>query len=148
MSENWKASDDVTLLGGLDPVSQGAGTVLSGYVDASKFNRYLIVLRVGLMATNATLDAKLRQATDGLGTGVKDITGKAITQLTDAGTDDNKQVLINLRREQLDINNGFAYFVLSVTAAVAASLISASIFGLDARYAPGTHVATVDEVVS
>jgi hypothetical protein len=40
--------------------------------------------RLGVLGASATVDAKLQQATDNSGTGVKDVTGKAITQLVKA----------------------------------------------------------------
>ena len=146
MNPNWKSSDQITLLAVLDPVSQGAGTVTTGWLDASKYTSYLITLLAGAIAATGTLDAKLQQAKDSSGTGAKDITGTSITQLTD--NDDNKQVLINLRAEHLDINNGFNHFRLSLTAATAASLICALVQGLHAHFAPGSQVSTVDEVVN
>lgn len=148
MLENWKPSDLVTVLGKLDPVSQGAGTVATGYVNAGLFAQLLAELDVGALGASATVDAKLQQATDGSGTGVKDITGAAITQLTKAGTDDNKLVLINLDCNKLDVAGGFNYVRLSVTVGTAACLIAARLYGLGARFEPGAHIATVDEVVN
>jgi hypothetical protein len=148
MNVNIKGSDKATIAAVLDPVSQAAGTVTTGWVPMSTFENVLAVLLVGAIGASATVDAKLQQASDGSGTGAKDISGKAITQLTKAGTDDNKQVLINVRSEELDVNNGFTHVRLSVTVATAACLISALMLGLDARYQPATQKATVDEVVS
>jgi hypothetical protein len=94
------------------------------------------------------LDAKLQQATDASGTGAKDVVGKAITQIVKA-TGDSKQALINLRPEELDVNNGFSYVRLSVTVAVAASLTSAQLLGFNPRFAPGdaSNQAAVAQVV-
>lgn len=144
---NVKGSDKMTLAAVLDPVSQGAATVTTGWVSMGTFEQIVAMLMVGVLGASATVDAKLQQASDGSGTGAKDITGKAITQLTKAGTDDAKQVLINCRSEELDVANGFTHVRLSVTVATAASLIAAAVFGLEARYQPATQKATVDEVV-
>lgn len=145
---NIKPSDKATVAAVLNPVSQGAGTVTTGWVSMADFENLLAILQVGALGAAATVDAKLQQASDSSGTGAKDITGKAITQLTQAGTDSNKEVLINVRSEELDVNNSFTHVRLSVTVATAASLISAILLGFDARYQPATHKATVDEVVS
>lgn len=145
---NIRPSDRVTLLDTINPVSQAAATVTTGWLAAADFFSFLAVLAVGALGTNATVDAKLEQATSSGGAGAKDITGKAIAQLTKAGTDDNKQVVINLRQAELDAANSFTHFRLSVTVAVAACLISAQVFGLDPRYAPATADTTLDEVVS
>ncbi len=107
-------------------------------------------MAAGDLGASATLDAKLQQATDSGGTGAKDVTGKSITQLTQAGTDSNKQVLINLRPEELDIKNGFGYFRLSMTVAVATSDAGGMVLGVNARigHATDNDATTVDEVVA
>lgn len=144
---NVRPSDKATVLAVLNPISQGAATVTTGWVAMSTYENVLAILKVGALGASGTVDAKLQQASDGSGTGAKDITGKAIAQLTQAGTDSNKQALINVRSEELDINGGFTHVRLSVTVAVAASLIDAILLGFDARYQPQSHAATVDEVV-
>jgi hypothetical protein len=48
---------------------------------------------------------------------------------------DNKQALINLRPENLDSNNGFAFLRLSLTVEVAASLVAGKLIGVHPRYA-------------
>lgn len=147
---NVLSSHEIALLAKLDPVSQGAATVTTGWVAMADWWRIMAVLMVGVIATNGTLDAKLQQATDSSGTGAKDVTGKGITQLTQAGTDSNKQVVINCDHEDLDIEGGFDYVRLSVTAATAASLLAAAVFGFPARYGPASDsdVATVDEIIT
>jgi hypothetical protein len=148
INTNFKPSDLVTVLDTIEPVSQAAGTATTAWLPATTHVSYLIALLVGAIGASATLDAKVQQATDSSGTGAKDVSGSAITQLTKAGSDDNKQVLINLRADRLDINNGFKYFRLSVTDATAASLIAAIVLGLGAYNAPASHVSSVDEVVT
>lgn len=143
-----RPSDLATVLTRLVPVSQGAATVVTGWVSMADLQSVLAVLQVGVLGASATVDAKLRQATDSSGTSAKDITGKAITQLTKAGTDDSKEVLINCRADELDTANGFTHVALSVTVGTAASLISAILIGFNARFQPKTHATTVDEVVS
>lgn len=144
---NVKGSDKATVVAILDPVSQSAATVTTGWVSMATFFQLLFILQVGALGSSATVDAKLQQASDSSGTGAKDITGKGITQLTKAGTDDNKQVLINCKQDDLDLANSFTHVRLSVTVATAACLISAVGLGLDARYQPATQKTTVDEVV-
>jgi hypothetical protein len=85
------------------------------------------------MGASATLDGKLQQATDSSGTGAKDVTGKAITQIVKA-TGDNKQALINLRVQDLDTNGGFAFVRLSITVGTAASLVGGYLTALDPRF--------------
>jgi hypothetical protein len=148
MYELMKPSDKVTLLAKLDPVSQAAGTVTTGWVKASDFHQHLFELLVGALGAAATVDAKIQQATDGAGTGAKDVAGAAITQLTKAGADDNKVVDINLDPNKLDVANRFDYVRLSVTVGTAACLIAATHKGMHPRYGVGAHIAAMDEVVS
>jgi hypothetical protein len=149
MQPNYKASELAAVVETIDPVSQGAGSVSSGWIDASKFRQYMAVVMAGVLGASATLDAKLEQATDASGTGVKDITGKAITQLTKAGTDDNKQAVINLRPEMLDLDGAFDHFRVTLTVGVAASLVGAVVLGLTpaSGFAAASDVSTVDEIV-
>jgi hypothetical protein len=99
------------------------------------------------MGSSATLDAKLQQASAAAGTGAKDITDKAITQLTQAGSDGNSLVGIELRTEELDVNGGFEYVRFSVTIAVADCAYAATLFGVEPRYAAVSTTA-YDEVVA
>lgn len=149
MNPNFKASEIAAVVETIDPVSQGVGAVSSGWIDASKFHTFAAVVLAGVLGTAATLDGKLEQASDASGTGAKDIAGKAITQLTKAGTDDNKQAVINLRPEELDTPNGFTHFRLTLTVGAAASLVGGVVLGVTARdgLASANDVATVDEIV-
>lgn len=143
-----KPSQRVSVVGVINPQSANA-VQASGWIDATKFHNYMATIKVGALGALATVDAKIQQATSAGGAGAKDVAGRAITQLTKADADDNKQVLINLKQEDLDFNNGFKFFQLSITPAVAACLIDGTILGFDPRYdfASDNDAATVDEVV-
>ena len=134
MFPNAKGSELLSILATIDPVSQGAGSVTSGWVNVANFHSFLAVVQTGVMGASATLDAKIQQAQDNSGTGVKDVTGKAITQIVKA-TGDNKQAFINLRPEDVDNINGFGFVRVSLTVGVAASIVSGQLIGLNPRYA-------------
>ena len=102
MNLNAKPSELVAVVGNIDPDANGAATYTTGWVSMRDWHAVLAVVQAGDLGASATIDAKLEQATDGSGTGAKDVTGKAITQLTKAGSDDNKQALINCRADELD----------------------------------------------
>ena len=135
MFPNAKASELLAVLATIDPVSQAAGTVTTGWISVANHHGLLAVIQTGVLGASATLDAKLQQATDSSGTGAKDITGKALTQIVKA-TGDNKQALINVKPEELDTVNGFGFIRLSITVGVAASLTSAQLLGINPRFAP------------
>lgn len=147
MNPNVKPSSQIALLAVKDPVSQAAATVLTDYIPMADLDAVMAVVQTGVLGASATVDAKLRQAKDASGTDVKDITGKAVTQLVKA-SNDNDQVMINCRADELDVNNGFTHVVLSITVGTAASLIAAQLWGFYARYQPKAHVASVVEVIS
>lgn len=139
-------SDEVALVGVIDPDAYAANTYTTAWVDMGEYNAILATVFAGDLGSSATLDAKLEQATDSSGTGAKDISGKAITQLTQAGTDSNKQAMINLRDDELDVANAFTHARLSVTVGTATSDMNATVQGFYARYTPA-NLASVDEVV-
>lgn len=139
MNPNLKFYEVNGILAKRDPVSVAASTVLTAYVTVANFHSIVALLQTGTLGASATIDAKLRQATDSSGTGVKDITGKAITQLTQAGTDmSNSIVSIECRAEDLDAANGFGFVCLSVTVGTAASVFGALLMGRNPRYFPAS----------
>lgn len=137
MNPNVKLSEKVAVLATLDPASVAASTVVSTWVPMSNIGQLTALLQTGVLGASATVDAKLRQATDNAGTGAKDIAGKAITQIVKA-TGDNKQAMIEARAEDLDVTNGFNYVALSVTVGTAASQLSASLIGSNPRFLPAS----------
>jgi len=133
MTMNTKFQERTAVLATLDPASVAASTVLTAYVPVANFHGIAALIQTGVLGAAATVDAKLRQATDSSGTGVKDITGKALTQIVKA-SGDNKQAVIECRPEELDTTNGFAYVCLSVTVGTASSIVGAALLGVNPRY--------------
>lgn len=148
MFPNAKISEQLAVLAAIDPVSQGVGTISTGWISAANFERFQATIQTGVLGAAATVNAKIQQATSAAGAGAKDVTGKAITQIVKA-TGDNKQAVINLRANELDINNGFAYFNVSITVGAAASLVAARVDGGVARNLPASALnqAAVVEIV-
>ena len=148
MTPNAKPSEHLALLATIDPVSS-SGANNSGWVDMKNWHAMLAVIGVGAMTATGTVDAKLQQASDSSGTGAKDITGKAITQLLAAGGN-NRQAMINVRATDLDTLNGFEFVRLVITAATAASLLRGDLYGHYPRFEPadsGYNQAGVAQVV-
>lgn len=145
-----RPSDVAAVVATIDPDAYSASTVVSDYVAMADFEKIMAIVMAGTLGSSATVNAKLVQATDGSGTGVKDITGKAITQLTQAGSDDDKQAIINCTADELDVANGFTHVALSMTIATAACDAGAVILGFNPRYGPASDndLSTVDEIVA
>lgn len=142
MNSNVKPSDRVAIVGTIDPDVTTASTVTTGWVDMKNFGAVMAVIMAGTLGSSATIDAKLEQATDGSGTGAKDIAGKAIGQLTQAGTNDSdKQAVINCFAEELDLANDFTHVRLSLTVGTATSDAGAVLLGFD----PRKDVASVND---
>lgn len=129
------------------PQTRQAAAHAGAWVLASTYPRFLFKLKVGAMGSGGVINAKLQQATSAAGAGAKDIDGKAITPLTQAGSDENSRVGINLRTEELDRNGGFKYIRFVVTITVADCLYDAELLGTGGRYIPAS-VTNWDEVVS
>lgn len=134
---NQKISEGIAVLATYDPASVAASTVTTGWVDQSVFFFLLALIQTGVLGASATIDAKLQQATDSGGTGAKDITGKAITQIVKA-SGDNKQAMISMKEADLDTENGFRFVRLSITVGTAASQVSAMILGGVPRFQPAS----------
>ena len=148
MFTNSKASEMLAILATIDPASQAAGAISSGWVSVANHLGFLAVVQTGVLGSSATVDAKLQQALDATGTGAKDITGRAIIQIVKA-TGDNKQALINVKPEDLDTVNGFGFVRVTVTVGAAASVTSAQLIGVNPRFAPAdaANQAAVVQVI-
>ena len=141
-------SDRVAVLGVIDPDAYTAAAYDTGWIDVEAFGRVQAVIMAGDLGSSATIDAKLQSAETSSGTGVTDVSGGAITQLTQAGTDSNKQAIINCNVDNLP--EGDKFVKLIVTVGTATSDMGAILLGFDPRYAPASDsdAATVDEIVS
>lgn len=143
-------SEVAAVLGCIDPDAYSAGTYTTGWISMANFQCIMAVVMAGTLGSSATIDAKLEQAQDAAGTGVKDLTGSAIAQLTQAGTDADKQAVIECYAEDLDLENDFTHLRLSITVGAATSDAGGLVIGLSPRYAPAYSydAASVDEIVT
>ncbi len=141
------------IVGGvIDPVVQVPATIETAWIDLGLFEQAMALLSVGTLVASSTVAAKLQQATDDTGAGAKDIAGKAITLLTQAGGDSDKQVKIDVRSDELDVNNDFRFVNLEIVVAAANAPLAAFLLGFEPRYptdgSVGEELASVDEVVN
>ena len=145
---NLLASQEQIVADVIDPDAYAAGTVNGAWISMETNSRVQAILMVGAMVATALADFKLQQATDSSGTGVKDITGKLITQLTAAGSDDDKQAIINCRADELDIDNDFDHirmvFVLTTAGADSGAIMLAG----PSRYEVAADQAGVAEIIA
>ena len=148
---NLRVSDQVALVGVIDPDVTVASEVVSGWIAAADFAAFQATVIAGTLGSSATVDAKIEQATDGSGTGKKDISGAAITQMTQAGTDQSDtEASIGILAGDLDVANDFTHIQFAVTVGTATSDISGFVIATNPRVAPAddNDVSTVGEIVN
>jgi hypothetical protein len=97
------------------PGNLASETVPAAYIDMSDWARIVFEIKVGTMDVTSTIDAQVVQATLSDGTGSKNISGAAITQLVAA--DDDVLVTIEVRDTALDVENDFRFVALTVAVA-------------------------------
>lgn len=150
MLTNLNPSARASVVAAIDPDAYAAGTYATGWVDMQAWFWLLAIVAAGDFVATGVLNAKIQQATDNAGAGAKDVAGLALTALTQAGADDNKQALINIQAGDLDFNNGFRFVRLSMTLTTAGADAAGFLLGMNPRYgdAQANDAATVDEVVS
>jgi hypothetical protein len=103
---------EVNRLDQIVPASRNQAEILTSYVSMRDYHKATAIIQVGAIAANGIVNAKLIQATDTLGAGAKEITGKAITALGD--TDDNKMCVIELDTSELDVANQYDCIALQI----------------------------------
>lgn len=143
-----KLSEAVAVVACIDPDAYATGEQTSDWVDMADFERVLFIVQVGTMASSSTVDFKVQQSTVSAGSNPIDITGKLITQLTEAGTDSDKQVLVEVRQDELTA--GYRYIAGILTVGAAASDSGVIAIGGNPTFGPaaGYDLASVDEIVA
>ncbi|EBA18394.1 hypothetical protein RSK20926_11764 [Roseobacter sp. SK209-2-6] len=143
-------SASVALLAVIEPDATAVGDHSTGWLSMADFQAIQALICVGALGAAATIDAKIEQAKDDAGAEVKDLEGAAITQLTKADGDDNKQAIIEFWGEDLDIKNDFVFVRLTVTVGGANSDLSAVVLGSHPRQGPASKLnpPSVSELVT
>lgn len=150
MFPNALASEQIAIVGIIDPDAYGANAYNTDYIDMSKWEEIMIIGMAGDLGSSATLDFDVYEYTDASDGGENELTTKDAVQLTQAGSDSNKQIVINVRREDLNIDGGFRYIKAWMIVADATSDCGLVVVGLVPRNAPASDndLSTVDEIVN
>jgi hypothetical protein len=133
-------TDLVSVRDVIEPVA-GAATYITGWLDAGTACQWLAIISAGTVGTS--VDAKIEQASDSSGTGAKDLSGSAITQLTAAGS-----AIIEFMPADLDTANDFDHVRLSITTVGATSVASGHLVSTGHRYEPQAQGSDIDEEVT
>jgi len=115
-----KFTEEYEMIGQMADLADPGVYPTVAYRSMANHQRGVVILILGGMAQGATVDLVLMQAQDAAGTGAKVIAGKAMTQLTQAAGDGGDIVAIELRTEELDVNNGFSFVGAILTIGVGA----------------------------
>ena len=147
-----RATDRAAVVGIIDPDAYTAAAYSTTWVDVSKYKSLMYIAIAGDIVSTGTIDAALYAADDASGTNPVAITGKAITQLTQAGTDSNKQAVINVREDEVRAQATLAgkkFVAMTCTLGTAGADFAAIVIGLDPAYgvASDNDLAAVDEIV-
>lgn len=127
--------------------SLAAGTHNGAWLSMRDFHRAVAILVVGDIQAAGTVDFAIQQATDTSGTSAKAITGKSITQLTQAGGDGDDICAIELRTEELDVSGGFDCIRWQLTIANAAAEVAVLVLKSEpTRFAPPSTTAWAEIV--
>lgn len=131
------------LIDSIFPVSTST-QVNGAWVDVKDFHRIVAKLKVGAIAATGTLVFQIQQATSAAGAGAKAL--KAAPSIGD--TADNRDIWLEVKAEELDVDGGFRFVRIEAIAATAASIISAELLGVKGRYSPAAQpAATVLTVI-
>jgi len=95
--------------GELYPALKSVGAHNGAWISMANHQRVVFLVMVGAMTALSTLDFKIQEDTDGDGGDAQDISGKAITQLTQAGGDGNDLLAVEVRTDELDVADGYCY---------------------------------------
>ena len=144
-------SDQLAVVSVIDPDAYATGTQTGDAIDMAFHRNIMTIVQVGDLGSSATVDCVLTESATSGGTYTQ-ISGKSITQLTDAGTDSNKQAIINLAAEEL--GSGKRFVKVSLRIGTAASDVASITLAGRARYTTASattafnDLSSVDEIVA
>ncbi|MCZ2112793.1 MAG: hypothetical protein LC131_02900 [Anaerolineae bacterium] len=143
-----KITEALAVVACIDPDAYGTGAQTSDWIDMSKFERVAFIVQAGTLGSSATLDFKVQQSKLANGSSPADISGKAITQLTEAGTDSDKQVVVSV--EASELSDGYRYIAGLMTVGVASSDAGVVAVAMNPNYGPVSDydLASVAELVA
>ncbi len=135
-----RISDAVRVLDSV--ATTGAVTEVSAWINMADQDAVLALIMADVVGTS--LDAKIQQATDNAGTGAKDISGLALTQITS----DNEGGNIECYADSLDLDNDYDHIAVTYTSVGGTAVSSAVIVSCDQeRYSPLADSAKIVEII-
>jgi hypothetical protein len=144
---NERLSEALAIVDCIDPDAYTTGAVNGDIIDMSKHRRVMFIVMAGTLGSSATIDFKVQgSAASNMGS-AGDLTGKAITQLTEAGTDSDKQAVVEVTAEEVAAQ-GYRYIRGTLTVGTATSDAGVVAVAGFSRYSTLDDLASVDEIVA
>jgi len=144
-----RLSERLAVVATIDPDAYTTGAQNSDIIDMHLHRRVMFIVMSGDLGSSATLNFKVQgSAASNMGSPA-DLTGKVITALTQAGTDGDKQSIVEVTAEEV-ATQGFRYIRGIMTVGVATSDAGMIAIAGNTRYQPANEydLATVDEIVA
>ena len=143
-------SEYLAVVATVDPDAYATGTQLTDAIDMEDHEQVMFIVQLGTMASSATIDFYVMECATSGGTYTR-LSGKSITQLTEAGTDSDKQAIVNVKASEL--GTGMRYLKGSLrigTDAVDSGVIAlaTSRFSHAVTSTSFGDLASVDEIVA
>jgi hypothetical protein len=137
MSYTEQFSEVHELLANISPqAANGAvGEHNTGYFFAGNHHRFIIMLTNGEPGGASTIDVDVEEATTAAGAGAQNIV-KVVAQQVAA--DAGETTLIELRTEEMDVNNDYDWLNVEVIVAVNTYTYDLKVFGVVPRFAPAS----------
>ncbi|HZQ08610.1 MAG TPA: hypothetical protein VFD70_18655 [Anaerolineae bacterium] len=149
MEYTERITENLALLGVVNPQSANNTTLSTGWIDASRCKRLAGLLMLGA-DTGCTVDFKIQSATSAGGANAADIPGKAITQLQ--ATDANKQAWLEIKGEEIGALGPTRQWIRyqAVVGNGTSVLVSVAVMGEVLRFSPAADfdAATVAQIVA
>lgn len=145
---NSLPSERVAVCAVVAPIDGNGTTIKTGAVDMSKFREAMFILQLGVLNASGTITAIAIQESATTTDGDFAAMSPAKTAANLDGADDGKQVVMNVKAEELTPSKRYVRFVATVSAH--SQLVAVLGLGMRPVYSPATDddATTVDEVVS
>lgn len=141
-------TEGLAIVATIDPDAYGTGAQNSDVIDMLYWKEIVVTVMAGALGSSATLDCVVNGDTASGGAYATLITGKSITQLTEAGTDSDKQAVIRVTDEEVAAQ-GLRYVRVTATLGAATSDYGVLVQAVPKSYGPAFEydLASVDEII-
>jgi hypothetical protein len=146
-----RLSEALAVVSCVDPDAYTTGNVNDDVIDMSKHARVMFIVMAGTLASGASLDFTVYCDTASGGAFSTAVTGKSITALTNAGTDSDKQAIIEVTAEEVAAEGDGMRYIRGTMALTGGNADAGVVAIADhSRYSPASELdlTSVDEIVA